>query len=351
VPEVSVIVPNYNHAPYLTRRIESVLSQTYRDFELLILDDASPDTSRDIASRYLDDPRVRIEFNATNSGNPYLQWRKGLSLTSGKYVWIAESDDYAEPTFLERLLEKLERYPQVGIAVCESKVVDETDRLLHLYGDLWKNDESFVEYDLSFLDREVVVRGQDYCRRLMVPWNTIPNASAAVFRRAAFEAVGGPVTHMKLCGDWFTYCKILMRFDIARIPEHLNYFRHHAVNVRSRIKPAEFVAESREVRDYVARELGIRHTSGNRRRARNFDCQALISADRRAPANKVPLSRVPRVLSGAARFGLATLVSTTGILLWEQAAQLARKLGWDDVRRKWQRSSRGVASAAGIVEK
>jgi glycosyltransferase involved in cell wall biosynthesis len=315
----------------LRRRIESILAQTYCDFELLVLDDASPDDSRDIARRYLADPRVRLEFNEANSGNAYLQWRKGLSLTSCKYVWIAESDDYAEPTLLERLLEKLEDNPQVGIAVCESEVVDETDKLIIRYGDIWKNNESFAEYDLSFLDREVVVSGPDYCRRLMIPWNTIPNASAVVFRRAAFEAVGGPVTFMKVCGDWFTYCKILMRFDIARIPDHLNYFRDHAVNVRSRTKAADFVAESREVREYVARELGFRQTPGNRRRARNFDCQALVAGERRPADDKVPFRRMPPLLSSAARLGLATLVGTSRILLWEEAGRFARKFGWDDV--------------------
>jgi glycosyltransferase involved in cell wall biosynthesis len=329
VPKVSVIVPSYNHARYLARRIESILAQTCRDFELLILDDASPDDSRDIARRYLADPRVSLEFNETNSGNAYLQWRKGLSLTTGKYVWIAESDDYAEPTLLERLLEKLEHNPQVGIAVCESEVVDEMDKLIVRYGDIWKNNESFAEYDLSFLDRDVVFTGPDYCRRLMVPWNTIPNASAAVFRRAAFEAIGGPVTHMKVCGDWYTYCEILMRFDIARIPDHLNHFRDHAVNVRRRTKALDYVAESREVRDYVARELGFRQTPSNRRRARDFDCQALVAGERRPPDDKAPIRRMPQLLSDAARLGLATFIGTSRILLWEEASRLARKLGWN----------------------
>ena len=334
MPKVSVIVPNYNHARYLTRRIESILAQTYRDFELLILDDASPDDSCDIVRRYLADPRVRTEFNEVNSGNTYLQWRKGLSLTSGKYVWIAESDDYAEPTLLERLLEKLECHPQAGIAVCESEVVDETDRLIHRQSDVWKNDESFAKCDLSFLDREVVVTGTDYCRSLMFPWNTIPNASAVVFRRAAFETIGGPVTHMKVCGDWLTYCKILMSYDIARIPDHLNHFRDHSVNVRSRTKPIDFVAESREVRDYIASELDVRQTFGNRWRVRNFDCQVLMGSERRPPGNKVPVRRMPPLLYRSARLGLATLVCTSEILLREQAAHFARKLGLGDARRK-----------------
>ena len=210
------------------------------------------------------------------------------------------------------------------------------DRLIVRYGDIWKNNEFFAEYDSSFLDRDVVFTGRDYCRRLMVPWNTIPNASAVVFRRAAFEAIGGPVTHMKVCGDWYTYCKILMRFDIARIPDHLNYFRDHAVNVRSRTKAVDYVAESREVRDYVARELGFRQTPSNRRRALDFDCQALVAGERRPPDNKAPIRRMPHLLSDAARLGLATFIGTSRILLWEEASRFARKFGWKDLcPEKW----------------
>ena len=77
MPKVSVIVPNYNHAAFLGLRIDSILEQTYRDFELLILDDASTDDSREVIARYARDPRVTIECNQTNAGSPYLQWRKG----------------------------------------------------------------------------------------------------------------------------------------------------------------------------------------------------------------------------------------------------------------------------------
>ena len=64
MPKVSVVVPSYNHARFLRRRIDSVLQQTYQDFELILLDDCSPDNSREILSSYAGDPRVRIEFNA-----------------------------------------------------------------------------------------------------------------------------------------------------------------------------------------------------------------------------------------------------------------------------------------------
>src|SRR5512136_264482 len=104
MPRVSVIVPNFNHAPYLTWRIDTILGQTFPDLELLILDDGSTDRSRRIIEKYRGRPRVSIQVNPVNSGSVFRQWEKGLSLAAGDYVWIAESDDWAAPTFLERLV-------------------------------------------------------------------------------------------------------------------------------------------------------------------------------------------------------------------------------------------------------
>src|ERR1022692_1882228 len=102
--KVSVVIPNYNHSRFLPRRIDSVLEQTFQDFELILLDDCSTDDSRSILSQYADESRVRIEFNEVNSGTPFRQWNKGVGLARGEYVWIAESDDYADKRLLERLV-------------------------------------------------------------------------------------------------------------------------------------------------------------------------------------------------------------------------------------------------------
>ena len=72
MPRVSVIVPNYNHARFLRRRIDTILAQTFEDFELILLDDCSTDGSRSILGEYARDTRVRIEFNEANSGNTHL---------------------------------------------------------------------------------------------------------------------------------------------------------------------------------------------------------------------------------------------------------------------------------------
>src|SRR5215467_1498105 len=104
MPKVSIVVPNYNHARFLPQRLNSILGQTFQDFELILLDDSSTDDSRSILSQYTADPRVRIEFNELNSKSPFKQWNKGVRLARGEYVWIAESDDYADERLLERLV-------------------------------------------------------------------------------------------------------------------------------------------------------------------------------------------------------------------------------------------------------
>jgi glycosyltransferase involved in cell wall biosynthesis len=130
VPKVSVIIPNYNHAPFLQRRIESVLNQTYRDFEIIYLDDASTDHSGEIFAAFADDQRIRAVLNTTNTGIPGKQWNKGVLEARGDYVWIAESDDYADEHFLERLVSRLDEYPTAGLAYCQSLVVNESHRRL-----------------------------------------------------------------------------------------------------------------------------------------------------------------------------------------------------------------------------
>lgn len=131
MPTVSVIVPNYCHAPYLEQRIESILQQTFQDFELILLDDCSTDGSREILERYRNHPKVSgIFYNERNSGSPFKQWEKGLSKATGDYVWIAESDDFSSPCFLERCVRILDTRPDCSIVFTSSYIVDSHSRTI-----------------------------------------------------------------------------------------------------------------------------------------------------------------------------------------------------------------------------
>lgn len=129
---VSVIIPNYCHARFLNQRIDSVLNQTYRDYEVIILDDCSTDNSREIIESYRNHPKIsHIVYNEKNSGSTFIQWEKGFELARGEYIWIAESDDVARSTFLEECMNAFSSYSDVSIVFSDCLFVDENTRDMH----------------------------------------------------------------------------------------------------------------------------------------------------------------------------------------------------------------------------
>lgn len=105
MPQVTVIIPNYNHGSYLRERIESVINQTFRDIELILIDDCSTDNSREIIREYERHPLVRFVFYTDyNTGSPYSQWPVALKVANADWIWVAESDDLADPRFLEKMV-------------------------------------------------------------------------------------------------------------------------------------------------------------------------------------------------------------------------------------------------------
>ncbi len=223
-PTVSVVVPNYNHAAYLRQRIDSILAQTYQDLEVLLLDDRSTDESRAIIQEYASDPRVRIDFNEVNSGSPFKQWNKGVGLARGKYIWIAESDDYADPRLLEALVPLLDSDSSIAFAYCRS----------------WRvtpgGVAGFADYNLPDSNRwesDFCVAGAEFFRRYFAYITPVPNASAAVFRKSVYDAVGGADESLRLCGDWKLFGAIALRGMVAYSALPMNYFRYHENNARS----------------------------------------------------------------------------------------------------------------------
>lgn len=129
---VSVIVPNYNHAPYLLQRLDSIIGQTLQDFELVVLDDCSTDGSRAIIDEYsARSPEIRRYYNSANSESAFKQWDYGVGRARGEYIWIAESDDFAEPIFLERTVPVLMHNARIGLIHCNSQVLNEHKNTAH----------------------------------------------------------------------------------------------------------------------------------------------------------------------------------------------------------------------------
>lgn len=226
VPAVSVIVPNFNHARYLRERVDSILAQTFEDVELILLDDASTDGSQDILRSYESHPRVaQVVVNEVNSGNPFTQWRRGVELARGTYVWIAESDDACTPEFLERVVAR--GGDGVGLVYAQSTDVDAGGAVLahraewtdDIDPDLWRND---FEMD-----------GCKFARRFLSVKNVIPNASAVLFEKRLFEQADKLPERLRMCGDWYLWAEMACRTRVAFVAEALNRFRADPQSTRA----------------------------------------------------------------------------------------------------------------------
>ncbi len=197
IPLVSVIIPNYNHSRYLDERITSVLNQSYKNIEVIILDDCSTDGSKQIIERYLQSPRIsHVLYNEQNGGSTFKQWEKGLNLVKGEFIWIAESDDSADSRFLEKMVPSLEN-ADIVLVFCQSYRYSDGGEIKGT----WKNHSDLLP-DSALMDNDFVHDGPLFVRNFMIYQNIIPNASAVLFKAEAYRKVGGVNVRMKINGDW-----------------------------------------------------------------------------------------------------------------------------------------------------
>ncbi|MDD3409326.1 MAG: glycosyltransferase, partial [Eubacteriales bacterium] len=127
-PKVSVMIPSYNHEPYVAEAVESVLNQTFTDFELLISDDASPDRSAEILQRY-DDPRIDLHLSSENQGAT-LNLQYLVDKCRGEYVALNNSDDVWLPQRLEKGVAYLDAHPECGAVFSQAALIDENSHVL-----------------------------------------------------------------------------------------------------------------------------------------------------------------------------------------------------------------------------
>lgn len=219
---ISVIIPNFNHEQYLNQRIDSVLNQTYQNFEIIILDDCSTDGSKKIIEQYRYNPKVEhIVYNASNSGSTFLQWEKGITLAKGDYTWIAESDDYADNNFLESLTQVINKNNNIGLAYCGSNTVNEKGIIIgKLIQEVPNNKDGYY-----------LNNGYDECKDAFFFHPIVPNASAVLFKKENFYKADASFKQYKICGDWQFWIDICFDNYIAYLPQRLNYFRQSDTSV------------------------------------------------------------------------------------------------------------------------
>jgi glycosyltransferase involved in cell wall biosynthesis len=213
--QVSVIVPLYGVEKYIAATVQSVLAQTYENFELILVDDGSPDRSVEICRR-IKDPRIKI-LRQENQG-PAAARNLGIRHAKGDYIALLDGDDLWHPDKLIKHVEHLESHPEVGVSFCRSALIDEADEPLGIY-------------QLSKLEGITLL--DLLCR------TPIGNGSVPVMRRELFEAIQfnspfesapsyfDPDRRIHPSEDVECWIRIALttQWQIAGIPEALTLYR------------------------------------------------------------------------------------------------------------------------------
>lgn len=226
MPEVSVIVPNYNYGQYLSERMESILNQSFQDFEVIILDDCSTDDSRDVIESYRSHPKVsHVVYNDINTGSPFKQWSKGISMAKGRYIWIAEADDVADVNFLTHTVSVLNSHPEVSAAYTLSRLIDThgneipngIEKTVYAPGKVPSDNGETMVYD-----------GKSFFATRLIAHNVIYNASMVLFRADTYHGMDVRLYEsMRYIGDWAFWSEMALHGDIAEVRIRLNSFRQH----------------------------------------------------------------------------------------------------------------------------
>jgi glycosyltransferase involved in cell wall biosynthesis len=210
IPSVSVCIPVYKGERFLAETIRSVLDQTYRDFELVVLDNASPDESGTIA-RSFRDPRIRVEQNPVTLSQAE-NWNRVVELARGPLVKVVCADDLLHPRCLELQVPPMDADPGLAVVASRRHMIDEQSRVI------------VPRRGLSGLVG--VHSGVDVARRVVRNGsNPIGESNNVLFRREDFFTVGGWKTDRHHVMDLDLWLRLLQLGDFLGLPEALAAFR------------------------------------------------------------------------------------------------------------------------------
>ncbi len=276
-PRVSVVVPSHNYARFLPERLESIFAQTHPVEEVIVLDDASTDDSVAVAVAVAEDwrRRIRLEVRETNGGNVFLQWRRAAEMARGTYLWIAEADDAAHPELLARLSRLLASHPDIDLAFCDSRTMNEqSETVSSSYKEYYRTAQVNGE---PGLDRDAVFPAASFVRTHLAERNTILNASGVVFRtqalRDALARCADELGAWQVAGDWRLYVDLLTHStgSVGYLQAPLNAHRRHPASATATLRRPAMLAEIERVhavvndvlpedRVRIARQIAYRRT-------------------------------------------------------------------------------------------
>lgn len=237
-PRVTVLMPVYNAERFLREAIDSILGQSFKHFEFLIIDDGSTDASADIIASYRDS-RIRFVRNRTNLGiTPTLN--KGIALASCELIARMDADDISHPQRLQKQFGYMKRNPECALLSSWARVISEDGKFIRLE----RYRSNFYYYNLTF-----------EC------WIYHPTI---MFRKSAVEEAG--MYSMPYSEDYDLFWKMSVRFRIANLAEPLVDYRITSTSLNAVLKKREYEVANeqnvlRNIRYYMGENFEISHTS------------------------------------------------------------------------------------------
>lgn len=211
-PLVSVVICAYNGEKYLARAIESVLSQTYRKFELIIVDDGSTDGTAELIRNYAADNACIRPFFRTNHGLPASR-NFAFENVMGEWVAIIDQDDVCYPTRIERQVEVTGKYPTAAVIFCDTDYINEHDEIIGQHLKKFTLPENFIE------------RGA--AGNLLLKVGCYIDSEALFMRRDAIRIVGNMDVDLRYACDYEYFIRAGLMFDFAYTKDVLCAWRVH----------------------------------------------------------------------------------------------------------------------------
>lgn len=210
----SVIIPLYNKAPYVRKALETVCAQTYRDYEIIVINDGSTDNSAVVADEYLK-ATDGIDYQIISQQNAGVSAARnaGVALSHGDYIAFLDADDWWEPTYLEKMAQLIADYPEAGLYACNYVYYKPSKTRVAL-----NIPTGYINYPQAY-----------YESNAMPVWT-----GATIILKRVFEEIGGFPVGIKLGEDFLLWAKTAMHYPVAFCEDALAYYNNDVpVNLRA----------------------------------------------------------------------------------------------------------------------
>lgn len=239
--KVSVLIPSYNNAHFLSELIDSILSQSFQDFEIIICDDCSTDDSVKVVRKYTD-PRIRFFRNRKNLGI-VANMNRCISLAMGQYIYLIGSDDVMYPTNLEKKVKFLNTHSDVGLVCSNIDIINEEGTRV---GGIWS----------SLPKEDTVFEQKIFFKRLMIEGNFICHPSV-LLRKRCHEMQGLYDARFPSCQDYAFWGKLSLHYKLGYIAEPLIGYRWHSNNLTQQYRGDQ--ANRGKSQNALAKLISMKH--------------------------------------------------------------------------------------------